>query len=61
MHHTNPIQNQVKPLSNFAKSSHTNANPPFPPNVKQVNKVKFVDRRISVSKTIKVMLHQIST
>ena len=38
-------------VSNFAKSLHANANPPLPSNIKQDNKAKLVDRRISVSKT----------
>ena len=38
-------------MSNFAKSSHANANPPLPSNVKQDDKAKLTDRRISVSKT----------
>ena len=46
-HHTKPSQT----VSNFAKFSHANANPPLPSNVKQVDKVKLIDRRISVSKT----------
>ena len=45
--HTKPSQT----VSNFAKSLHANANPPFPSNVKQVDKAKLIDRRISVSKT----------
>ena len=38
-------------VSNFAKSLHANANPPLPSNIKQDNKAKLIDRRISVSKT----------
>ena len=45
--HTKPSQT----VSNFAKSSHAYANSPLPPNVKQVDKAKLIDRRISVSKT----------
>ena len=44
--HTKPSQT----VSNFAKSLHANANPPLPSGIKQVNKAKLVDRRISVSK-----------
>ena len=45
--HTKPSQT----VSNFAKSSHANANPPLPSNIKQDDKAKLIDRRISVSKT----------
>ena len=38
-------------MSNFATSSHANANPPLLSNVKQDDKAKLIDRRISVSKT----------
>ena len=38
-------------VSNFSKSSHANANPPLPSNIKQDNEAKLIDRRISVSKT----------
>ena len=38
-------------VSNFAKSSHANANPPLPSNIKKDDKTKLTDRRISVSKT----------
>ena len=38
-------------MSNFAKSSHANANPPLPSNIKQDDKAKLIDKRISVSKT----------
>ena len=45
--HTKPSQT----VSNFAKSTHANANPPLPSNIKQDDKAKLTDRRISVSKT----------
>ena len=45
--HTIPSQT----VSNFAKSSHANANPPLPSNIKKDDKAKLVDRRISVGKT----------
>ena len=45
--HTKPSQT----MSNFATSSHANANPPLPSNIKKDDKAKLVDRRISVSKT----------
>ena len=38
-------------VSNFAKSSHANANPPLPSNIKHDNKAKLIGGRISVSKT----------
>ena len=38
-------------MSNFAKSLHANANPPFPSNIKQDDKATLIGRRISVSKT----------
>ena len=46
-----PCTKPSQTVSNFAKSSHANANPPFPPNFKKVNKAKLIDKRISVSKT----------
>ena len=45
--HTKPSQT----MSNFAKSLHANANPPLPYNIKQDDKAKLIDRRISVNKT----------
>ena len=51
MHHMNPIKKPSQTMSNFAKSSHANASPPLPSNVKQDDKAKLTDRRISVSKT----------
>ena len=45
--HTKPSQ----AMSNFAKSSHANANPPLPSNIRQDDKAKLVNRRISISKT----------
>ena len=45
--HTKPSQT----VSNFAKSSHAKASPPLPSNLKQDDKAKLIDRRISVRKT----------
>ena len=46
-----PHKKPSQTVSNFAKSLHANANPPLPSNVKQDNKAKLTDGRISVSKT----------
>ena len=46
-----PCTKPSQTVSNFAKSSHANANPQLPSNVKQDDKAKLIDRRISVSKT----------
>ena len=46
-----PCTKPSQTMSNFAKSSHANANPPPPSNIKQDDKAKLTDRRISVSKT----------
>ena len=46
-----PHRKPSQTMSNFATSSHANANPPLPSNIKQNDKAKLIDRGISVSKT----------
>ena len=46
-----PCTTPSQTVGNFAKSLHGNANPPLPSNIKQDDKAKLIDRRISVSKT----------